>query len=666
MGAQCCSSNRMAACLCAMWRGSTSSKRAWCATTPPRPSCEPTRRRSTNTWECERRDGVPARDPVRPAPDPDGQRHRHRHDPGAGRLRADPDLRHHGRRQLRTWRIVHAGRLCRRGDPRGYREFLGRPRGGDAADRAARRGAARDDLAPAARPRPADDDPRHLRDLTCVAKLRPVAVRPGGAQDPRAVHRAVHALLPPVSLVPAADRAALGRHHRRALPVPQIRHLRDLDPRHDPGPHHGAGDGDPGALGAHRRVRDRLRHGGGERGLVRALGRGQPRDGGRLGAEGFYRRRGRRHGQSRRLDPGRDFHQPVGSLCRTVRRAVPGGHCLLRGADPDPPVPADGALRANPEMRNRHAIAYWTGFGLVVALLAVAPLVLPEFWRRFLTEILIRGLLAMSSDILIGYTGIVSFGHSAFFGLGMYGAAAALITMRPPSLWLALPYGLVAAAAVAAFVAYFSTRLRDIYFAITTLIFSQIFYVVIFTWTEVTGGENGLTFSRPPLAIPGLFSMPFTSTTLHWFVLAVVVISYLILRRITQSPFGMVLQSIRENEARTRAVGYPTERYKIVAVMLSGLFAGLAGVLYAVQNRFAAPDFVYFLVSGETVIFNVIGGIGTLVGPIVGAAFFLLLRETLSRFFTEFYLIPVGVIFIAMVIFMPQGLLGFARRWLNR
>jgi branched-chain amino acid transport system permease protein len=317
-------------------------------------------------------------------------------------------------------------------------------------------------------------------------------------------------------------------------------------------------------------------------------------------------------------------------------------------------------------MRNRRAIVYWAGFAVVVALLAVAPLVLPEFWRRFLTEILIWGLLAMSSDILIGYTGLVSFGHSAFFGLGMYGAAAALITMHPPSLWLALPYGLVAAAAVAAFVAYFSTRLRDIYFAITTLIFSQIFYVVIFTWTELTGGENGLTFSRPALAIPGLFSVPFTTTTLHWFVLGVVVISYLILRRITQSPFGMVLQSIRENEARTRAIGYPIERYKIVAVMLSGLFAGLAGVLYAIQNRFAAPDFVFFVVSGEVVIYNVIGGIGTLVGPIVGAAFFLLLREGLSRFFTEFYLIPVGVIFILIVIFMPQGLLGFARRWLNR
>jgi branched-chain amino acid transport system permease protein len=334
---------------------------------------------------------------------------------------------------------------------------------------------------------------------------------------------------------------------------------------------------------------------------------------------------------------------------------------------PDP-IPARGQRErsANGQLAGRHALVYWSGFAVILALLIIAPLVLPEFWRRFLTEILIWGLLAMSSDILIGYTGMVSFGHSAFFGLGMYGAAAALLSVQPPNLWLAILYGLVAAAAVAGFVAYFSTRLRDIYFAITTLIFSQIFYVIIFTWTELTGGENGLTFRRPPLAITGLFSMPFTSTTLHWFVVAVVTLSYLVLRRITQSPFGMVLQSIRENESRTRAIGYPIERYKIVAVMLSGLFAGLAGVLYAVQNQFAAPDFVFFLVSGEAVIYNVMGGIGTLVGPIVGAAFFLLLREGLSRFFTEYYLIPVGIIFVAMVIFMPQGLLGFMRRWLNR
>jgi len=298
------------------------------------------------------------------------------------------------------------------------------------------------------------------------------------------------------------------------------------------------------------------------------------------------------------------------------------------------------------------AAPYWTGFAVVVALLVIAPLVLPPFWQRFATEILIWGLLAMSSDILIGYTGMVSFGHSAFFGLGMYGAAAALLTVKPPSLGLAVLYGLVAAAGAAVFVAYFATRLRD-------------FYVIIFTWTEVTGGENGLTFRQPALSILGLGSDRFTPTTFHWFVLAVVLVSYLLVRRITRSPFGMVLQSIRENEPRTRAIGYHIERYKIVAVMLSGLFAGLAGALYAIQNKFAAPDFVFFVVSGEVVIFNVMGGMGTLVGPFAGAAFFLLLREGLSRFLTEYYLIPVGIIFIVMVIFLPQGLLGFLRRRLN-
>jgi branched-chain amino acid transport system permease protein len=315
-------------------------------------------------------------------------------------------------------------------------------------------------------------------------------------------------------------------------------------------------------------------------------------------------------------------------------------------------------------MRRGHGTIFWVGFAVILALLIVAPVVLPPYWRRLLTEILIWGLLAMSSDILIGYTGMVSFGHSAFFGLGMYGAAAALLTSHPPNLWLALAYGLVAAAVVAAFVAYFSTRLRDIYFAITTLIFSQIFYVIIFTWTAMTGGENGLNFDQPMLGF-GRLSITFNGTTLHWFVLAIVSGSYLLLRRITQSPFGMVLQSIRENEMRTRAIGYPVERYKIVAVMLSGLFAGLAGILYAIQNQFAAPDFVFFIVSGETVIYNVIGGIGTLVGPIVGAGFFILLREGLSQFLTQYYLIPLGIIFIAIVIFLPQGLLGFARRWLN-
>ncbi|MGC1777184.1 MAG: branched-chain amino acid ABC transporter permease [Xanthobacteraceae bacterium] len=315
-----------------------------------------------------------------------------------------------------------------------------------------------------------------------------------------------------------------------------------------------------------------------------------------------------------------------------------------------------------------HTTVYWMVFCAVMAVLIAAPLVLPQFWQRFLTEVLIWGLLAMSSDLLIGYTGMISFGHSAFFGLGMYGAAAALLIVSPPNLWLAIVFGLAGAGGAALFVAVFSTRLRDIYFAITTLIFSQIFYVIIFTWTALTGGENGLIFTRPHFTIPFLVNLRFTTTTLHWFVLAVVAGSYLILRRVTQSPFGMVLQSIRENEPRTRAIGYAVERYKMMSVMLSGLFAGLAGVLYAIQNEFAAPDFVYFLTSGDTVIFNVMGGIGTLVGPIVGAGFFQLARQLLAQVLGDQfpYLIPLGILFVAIIIFLPQGILGFARRWLNR
>src|SRR5258708_10144144 len=144
-------------------------------------------------------------------------------------------------------------------------------------------------------------------------------------------------------------------------------------------------------------------------------------------------------------------------------------------------------------MKKRSRKAYWIGFGIVVVLLGVAPLVLPEFWRRFLTEILIWGLLAMSSDLLIGYTGMISFGHSAFFGLGMYGAAAALLTVNPPNLWLAVGYGLIGAAGVAPFLGYFFTRLRDIHFSLTTPIFSQIFHVLIFTLTAVSGGGNRRT-----------------------------------------------------------------------------------------------------------------------------------------------------------------------------
>src|SRR5262249_26250041 len=149
----------------------------------------------------------------------------------------------------------------------------------------------------------------------------------------------------------------------------------------------------------------------------------------RLGAEGLHRRGGRRHGQSRRLDCGGDLHQPALSLRRDLGEPGPGRHRLFRRADPHPSVSPHRLFRGDTQMMmiKRHNAIFWAGFCVIMAVLIVAPLVLPSFWQRFLTEILIWGLLAMSSDILIGYTGMVSFGHSAFFGLGMYGAAAALM-----------------------------------------------------------------------------------------------------------------------------------------------------------------------------------------------------------------------------------------------
>ncbi len=206
-----------------------------------------------------------SRHSARSAGDPDDERHRHRHDPGAGRLRPDADLRHHGRGELRARRIVHARRLYRRPGAGGDRKFLAgagprRAGGGDPRRRHADR-----DAAAADRPRSAEHDSRHLRHFADLAELRALAVRPGGAQDQRADHHPFQSVLSRISLVPAADRAALRPHHRRLLAVSQIRQIRHLDPRHHAGPRDGAGHGHPGALGLHRGVRHRRRHGGGER-----------------------------------------------------------------------------------------------------------------------------------------------------------------------------------------------------------------------------------------------------------------------------------------------------------------------------------------------------------------------------------------------------------------
>src|SRR3989442_4361076 len=408
------------------------------------------------------------------------------------------DLRDHGRRQLRPRRALYAGRVPGEHGVPHHREFLACARRRRYGDRPARGRDPDDDAAAPARPRPAHDHPRHVRPVPGAPELRALAVRARASQDQRAHQLALLALLPRVPVVSPAGRGALGGHHRWALALHEVREVRDLDPRHHAGPGHGRCHGDPRAAGAHGGLRDRRRDGRGERRPLRPPHGGEPRHGTRLHPARLHRLGPGLHCQPRRLHPGRHLPEPARGVRVDLGEPGPGGDRLVRRPDPDPAVPAHGPLRPDAQMTTRPARGYWIGFAVLLAVLVLAPLVLPEFWRRFVTEILIWGLLAMSLDILIGYTGMVSFGHSAFFGLGMYGAAAGLLTVPPPNLLLAILYGLVGAGVLAVFVAYFSTRLRDIYFAITTLVFSQIFYVIIFTWTEVTGGENGLTFPHPP------------------------------------------------------------------------------------------------------------------------------------------------------------------------
>ena len=333
---------------------------------------------------------------------------------------------------------------------------------------------------------------------------------------------------------------------------------------------------------------------------------------------------------------------------------------------PTPEVTTCRRPSPRPHGRDRR---YWIGFAVVLALLVIAPLVLPEFWRRFVTEILIWGLLAMSSDILIGYTGMVSFGHSAFFGLGMYGAAAALLSVQA-----AEP---LARRALRPRRRRRGRGLRRLlrHAAARHLLLdhdARLLADLLRHHLHLDGGDRRR--ERPHLQrsrrsrIPGLVVRPASRTeTLHWFVLAVVTISYL-------APAPHHALALRHG-----APGHPGERAAHAgdrlprrALQDGGGHAlraaspGSPGVLYAIQNKFAAPDFVFFLVSGEVVIFNVMGGHRHAGRPHRRAPpSSCCCGRALSRFFTEYYLIPVGIIFTAMVIFMPQGLLGFLRRRLN-
>jgi branched-chain amino acid transport system permease protein len=295
---------------------------------------------------------------------------------------------------------------------------------------------------------------------------------------------------------------------------------------------------------------------------------------------------------------------------------------------------------------------------VVFALLAALPLV-PGMSRYYLLlafDALLFGAIAMSLDLLIGYTGLVSFGHAAFYGLGAY-ATAVLLERGILSVWVSMGFALVVVGLYALIVSYFATARRGIYFALLTLIFAEVVYT-FFRYTQTFGGSDGIQGLPDATLFPG---MPIdTPTRKYYLVLVYLLLAWIVCRVVVASHFGRVLVAIRENEDRARFLGYNVQRYKMGACMISALLTGVGGAIYPIRSAFATPDLMVWTESGEFIISVMIGGLGTLVGPIIGGAFFTILRDKVSSVLDAYFLV-IGGVLIVIVLFMPTGLLGLRR-----
>jgi branched-chain amino acid transport system permease protein len=299
----------------------------------------------------------------------------------------------------------------------------------------------------------------------------------------------------------------------------------------------------------------------------------------------------------------------------------------------------------------------------VVALLIAAPFGLPAFAMTLLTELVILGLFAMSLDLMVGYTRLVSFGHVAAYGLGAY-ASGYMLLNTSMSLPLVVLLAALLVGTVAIGVGWVCTLATGVSFSMLTLAFAQLLYAIAFKWTSVTGGSDGLA-GIPRRAGPMGITFITTKTGFYYFALACLIGSLLLCQQLVASPFGAVLRGIRENEAKTLTLGYNTRLYKIAVVVISYTLGGLAGALYAPFAGFANTELLFWLLSGQVLIMVIVGGSGTLVGPILGAAFFLLLEHQLSSY-TEAWALFFGLVFIGFILFAPQGIWGLLTAWCRR
>lgn len=285
------------------------------------------------------------------------------------------------------------------------------------------------------------------------------------------------------------------------------------------------------------------------------------------------------------------------------------------------------------------------------------PLWADAFQLRFFSEMLILGLLAMSLDVMLGYIGLASFAHAALAGVSAYMTAIAL-THLGWGPWMSIFSALTVGTTVTTAMGAFSVRVRDIYFGIITLVFGVVAFIIANSWVSVTNGEDGMTIELPSLSVFGLFSIDTGDFASFWYLTATVVfVSYLFLRKIMKSSIGLVFHGIRENEERARYIGYNVNAFKILNTAISGFFTSIAGVLLILKNGIIGTEQMDVIHSGEVVIWSVIGGLGTLIGPFIGASFVYYLTDYLSEF-TERYVLIIGLIFIVTILLAPRGLVG--------
>ena len=308
------------------------------------------------------------------------------------------------------------------------------------------------------------------------------------------------------------------------------------------------------------------------------------------------------------------------------------------------------ALRAATAWASAHPVSSFIIF------FAVFPFLVP--YQSLATQVLIFGLFALGFNLLYGYTGLLSFGHAAYYGLGAYGTGIALAKFKVASLWLALGIGLSTAVLGGALVGFFCLRRRGIYFAMLTLAFAQMLYFIAFHAADLTGGDDGLRgIPLLRLGLPGGSVSLRSPLAFYFFAYVLVVLAVAALKRILDSPFGAVLQAIRENSDRAVACGYDINRIKLLSFVFSALFTGLAGGLDALRLTVVPVDSLYWSTSGQVVIMTLLGGAGTFFGPFVGAATFLILADRLSLFIEAWPLV-IGVIFMGFVLFLPRGIWG--------